>query len=311
MANVDIDGQEVETSLSEATVILNLDCGKFTNRRKISSSSESIDTDIDRDSLHIGIDLIDAPELRACQNFQAQLKANLKPYIVPSFFRGGMYLVKLEAVQIVNDLIKQAKVDFVPVVQAFADVVDKCKEEAKARLKGEFDESLYPTRGQIMAVYRIEHSWLSMSTPTSLKKISIELFEQEKAKAEETIKAATDNITALLAAEAKGLSDHLIERLTPNEDGTVKQLRKSAVNNISSFLDTFKLRNIGTSGALESQILRMQELIKGVDAKDLRMNETLRNDIAVGFKEVTEVLDRLVIEKPKRYMATAEEAANG
>jgi hypothetical protein len=150
-----------------------------------------------------------------------------------------------------------------------------------------------------------------MSTPTSLKKISIELFEQEKAKAEETIKAATDNITALLAAEAKGLSDHLIERLTPNEDGTPKQLRKSAVNNISSFLDTFKLRNIGTSGALESQILRMQELIKGVDAKDLRMNETLRNDIAVGFKEVTEVLDRLVIEKPKRYMATAEEAANG
>jgi hypothetical protein len=303
-----IDGQDVETSLTEATVILNLDFGKFTNRRKISSDSESINTDIDRDSLHVGVDLIDAPELRACQTFQARLKAKIRPYTVPSFFRGGMYLVKLEAVQIVNDIIKRAKVDFVPIVQAFADVVDVRKEEAKDRLKGEFDASLYPTREDIMAVYRIESSWLSMTTPTSLKKISVEFFELEKAKAEETLKAATENITAMLAAEAKGLGDHLLERLTPNEDGTPKQLRKSAVNNISDFLSTFKLRNIGSSAALENQILRMQELVKGVDAKDLRMDESLRTDLASGFKEVTTALDRLVIDRPKRYMAREEAA---
>lgn len=301
-----IDGQELETSLTEATVILNLDFGKFTNRRKISSDSESIDTDIDRDSLHVGVDLIDAPELRACQTFQSRLKAKIKPYTVPSFFRGGMYLVKLEAVQIVNDIIKKAKVDFVPIVQAFADVVDVRKEEAKDRLKGEFDASLYPTREDIIAVYRIENSWLSMTTPTSLKKISVEFFELEKAKAEETLKAATENITAMLAAEAKGLGDHLLERLTPNEDGTPKQLRKSAVNNITDFLSTFKLRNIGSSAALENQILRMQELVKGVDAKDLRMDESLRTDLASGFKEVTTALDRLVIDRPKRYMAREE-----
>lgn len=305
MATVEIEGKEVETSLTEATVILNIDFGKFTNRRRISSNSDSINTDIDRDSLHIGIDLIDAPELRACQNFQAQLKAKIRGYTVPSFFRGGMYLVKLEAVKQVNEFINEAKVGFVPVVRAFADVVDQRKEEAKARLKGEFDPSLYPTREQIMSVYRIEHSWLSMSTPTSLKKISVEFFNQEKAKAEDSLREATQNITALLAAEAKDLADHLVERLTPDPDGKPKQLRKSAVENISEFLSTFQLRNIGTSDELNDAMDRIRGLVQGVDAKDLRMNETMREDLAKGFKEVTATLDGLII-KPRRFMSREE-----
>jgi hypothetical protein len=85
---------EVNTpELSESTVILNLELGKISNRRRIKSDHEAISTEIDRTMLHVGIDLFDADELRACQNFQAQLKAKIKGYTVPSFFRGGMFVV--------------------------------------------------------------------------------------------------------------------------------------------------------------------------------------------------------------------------
>lgn len=298
--------EQNETQIAEATIVLNLDLGKVTNRRRIKSDTEDITTEIDRAMLHVGVDLFDAPELRACQNFQAQLKAQIKLYTVPSFFRGGMYLVKLEAVEKVNEIIEKAKIDFIPVVTAFADVVDQRRDEARERLKGAFSPESYPSREAVLSVYRIEHRWLSMSTPTSLKKISIALFERERMKAEESLRMATDGITALLASEAKALSDHLVERLTPSEDGKPKQIRKSVVANISEYLATFNLRNIGTSEELNTQVDRIQKLIEGVDAQDLRMNETLRDDVKKGFTEVAATLDRLIIDKPKRFMAGAE-----
>lgn len=300
-----IDEQAVETSLSDSTVILNLEMGKVTNRRKIKSDSEHIQTDIDRDSLHVGIDLFDAPELRACQNFQAQLKQRIIGYCVPSFFRGGMFLVKLEAVQQVNDIIKQAIVDFVPIVTAFADVVDQRRDEARERLKGEWKPQYYPTREQVMSIYRIEHHWLSMATPTSLKRISVDLFNSEKKKAEDTLRAATDNITAMLAAEAQALGDHLVERLTPDDDGRAKQIRKASVANIVEFLSTFSLRNIGSNDELTVQMDRIKKLVEGVDVKELRTNEQLREDLRTQFKSVSEALDGLII-KPKRFMSKEE-----
>lgn len=299
---------EVEPQIAEAAVILNLELGRVTNSRRLKSDTEAITTEIDRDMLRIGVDLFDAKELRACQTFQAQLKAQIKHYTVPSFFRGGMYLVKLEAVEKVDEIIQKAKVDFVPIVQAFAEVVDQRKDEAKLRLKGGFNPAAYPTREQVMAIYTIEHRWLSMSTPTSLKRISVALFKQEQAKAQESLKLATDGITALLAAEAKQLSEHLIERLTPAEDGKPKQIRKSAVANISEFLGTFQLRNIGTSEELNEQIDTIQKLVSGLDVKDLRLNETLRDEVKAGFTKVAATLDRLIVDKPSRFMA-GEEAA--
>lgn len=291
-----------QADIQESTVILNLDLGKVTNRRVIASSTENIDTEIDRKMLHVGIDLFDAKELRDCTNFQQSIKYAIKDFCVPSFFRGGMYLVKLEAIQQVEDLLRKAVVDFVPVVEAFANVVDERRDEAKDRLKGEFDASLYPNRAEVLTKFRIDWSWMSMSTPDSLKKISAEFFEREKQKAADNLRAATDGITALLAAEAKKLGDHLIERLTPNEKGEVKVIRKSVVNNINEFLQSFSLRNIGTSEELNAQIQRIQGLVSGIDAATLKVNGDLRTSVADQFKEVAAALDDLIVNKPKRYM---------
>jgi hypothetical protein len=299
--------QPVEPSITDATVILNLEFGRVCNRRKLKSDTEAITTDIDRNSLHLGVDLFDAPELRACQTFQNRLKAQVQTYTVPSFFRGGMYLVKLEAVETVNKLIEQAKIDFIPLVEEFAAVVDQRRDERREHLKQAFDPSAYPSREQVLGVYRIEHRWLSMSTPTSLKKISIAIFEREREKAEETLKAATENITAMLAAEAKSVGDHLVERLTPGDDGKQKIIKRASIDNITEYLNSFALRNIGTSDELQAQVERMRGLITGLDVKDLRLNDQLRSDVATSFAEISQALDRLIVNKPARYMARGDE----
>lgn len=291
------------TTTNDPTIVLNLELGKVTNRRYVESDTEAITTDIDRKMLHVGVDLFDAKELRECHNFQVRLKRKLKRFMVPSFFRGGMYLVKVAAIERIDKIIEEAQVDFLPYVAAFADVVDQRRDEAQVRLAGAFDATAYPTREEVLEVYRIEHNWLVMSTPTSLKNVNAAIFKREREKAERQVQAAADSITKMLAAEAKGLGQHLINRLTTDLDGKKKQIRNSAVENVNEFLATFDLRNIGTSKELNEQVARMKEILKGVEASDLRDNDALRVNVRDSFTKVAATLDTLVVERPKRYMA--------
>lgn len=307
---MEVNGVVIEdkaTPLDEGTVILNLDYGRIGNRQTVSSQTDEISTEIDRKLLHLGVDLFDAPELRACHSFMAKLKRELRPYTVPSFFRGGMMLVKVEAVKEVDDLLKQAQADFIPLVKAFAEVVDQRREESKVRLKGAYNPKAYPTKGEVLTRFRIEYRWLSMATPTSLQKISMAIFDAEKSKAEDAIKAATAGITSLLAEEAKSLTDGLLEKLETGDDGKAKKLNQRRLDGITKFLSTFNLRNIGTSAELNAEVERMQKLLAGVDAKSLRSNDILRTTVQAGFAQVASELDKLIENKPTRYMETEGE----
>jgi hypothetical protein len=297
----------VSTQISEESVILCLDFGKVTNRRIVASDTENIDTEIDRKMLHVGIDLFDAPELRACINYQQSVKYEIKKkYVTPSFLKGGMYMVKLEAIPRVEEILKQASDNFEGVVNAFIAVLDQRRDEAKERLKGEFDEGLYPDAEEVREKFRIEWSWYSVGTPEVLKKVSEEFFNQEKAKHEKSLEGAMEGINTLLAAEAKKLSEHLVERLSDSDDGKPKQIRKNAVNNIKEFLETFRLRAIGTSEALNAEVDKMKSLVTGLDARDLRASGDLRSSVSEGFKVVAAKLDEMIVAKPKRYMGGAK-----
>jgi hypothetical protein len=285
------------------TVLLDLALGKVTNRRIVASDSKSIDTEIDRKVLHVGIDLFDAPELRACINYQQNVKYEIKKYVAPSHFGGGVYLVKVKAIAKVEEILNRAMEGFPAVVEAFAKVVDQRRDEMQEKLKGEFNPALYPSHDEVIEKFRMEWSWFILTTPDALSQISNEFFVREKAKHEQSLKAAAENITALLAAEAKKVGDHLVERLTPDDEGNLKQIRKSAVNNIGEFLESFSFRSIGTSEELNAQMKRIKGLVSGLKVEDLRNNETLRESIKSQFKEVSSALDALIVNKPKRFMA--------
>lgn len=290
-------------ALSETTLILDLEFGQVSNRKKLSSETTAVDTQIDRSMLHISVDMFDAPELKACQSFLVALRGNIKARTVPAcHLRGGMYLVKMDAMSEIDEVIEKAKVDFRPLVQAFADVVEQRRDEAKERLGAAYDATKYPTREQVMAIYKISHSWMTVSTPGSLKKLNRAIYEREVQKAEENLRVAVEDITTMLALEAKKLADHMVDRLTPGADGKQKIFRDSIVSNITDFLANFNMRNIGTSDELDAQVTRIRALIEGVNPDDLRKSDQLREDVAIGFSKVAESLDKIVTEKPFRFL---------
>lgn len=303
--SVVIENQE---SVAEGTVVLSLELGKVTTKRTVSSNTEKVDTEIDRNMLHLSVDLFDAPEQKKCQSFLTKLKAAVKHETVPSFFRGGFYLVKLENVEAVDKLIEEAIEEFKPVVKAFADVVDQRRDEGIKRTQGVVNLKHYPSREQVLAAYRIEKRWLTLGTPQSLKQISAGFFEKEKQRSEESFKTAGNLINQLLAVEAKGLTDHLIERLTPGPDGKTPIFRDKTVLNITEFLAKFNLRSIGTTEELNKQIEKMRQLLNNVDPKSLRDSDDLKASVRKGFEQVRESLDKLVAEPEERLFDFSEVA---
>src|SRR5260221_6151704 len=174
-----------QQSLSDPTVVLNFQLGRVSTRKKLKSDTTTVTTDIDRSMLHLAVELFDAVELDACCTFQGKLRQRLRALTTPStVLRNGMYLVSVHAVEAIETLLNDAKIEFAPLVEAFADVVDKRRDESKLRLKDAYKEADYPTKAQVIDAFSIDWAWLTLSTPSSLKKINAALFQKESAKAE-------------------------------------------------------------------------------------------------------------------------------
>ena len=300
------DIKPVKLELAEDSIVLNLTIGKVTNRRKMSSDSESIQTDIDRDMLHVSVDLYDSEELRKCESFLSNLKTRVRQLAMPSFLKGGMYMVKHNAVKMVDDMVRKAQTDFRPLVEGFAAVAGERELEAKARLGDAFESSRYPTKGQILEIFSISFNWFTFGTPDSLQKIDKDMFERERNKQALMVEQAADQITRMLALEAKGLSDHLVERLTPAEDGNPKRLNKRALERITEFLNGFNFRNIGSSAELERNMEDMRSILEGVDAPTLRVDDTLKNSVKEKFERLSGSLDQMIVTET-RFIDLGEE----
>ncbi len=289
-------------AVADTTTILNLTLGKVTNRVGLSQDTSAVETEVDRKMLHVGVDLYDSKELKACQRYLSDLKKFIRSKSVPSFFRGGMYLVKDEALKEVHEHLKKSITEFEPLVETFVAVAEERQHEARERLGLAYNADKYPTNQQIRDVYRIAFGWFNLSTPDKLARIDRNIFKEEQEKAAEMIQSATENIEKMLAIEAKTLADRAIDRLTPGPDGKAKVFRNSMVSNIGEFLKNFNIRNMGSSEELEVEVARMRQLLDGVDPKLLRESASLRADLSAGFTKVSEALNANVINKPKRLM---------
>lgn len=296
--------------LMESTVILDLQFGKVATRKKIDAFDEDvIETTVERDVLHVSVDLFKSAELKACFTFMRALKAQILKKCVPShFMRGGMYLVKLEHAQEVDTILEEAIPEFRTLVRAFADVIDQEREDSKERLGPAYRADFFPSREAVLDVFRIEKNWIAVSTPTSLQRVSASFFERERAKAEEHWSTLTNKVDEMLAAEAKGLCEHLAERLTPDADGKAKRFKKNSLESITEYLKNFSYRNLEGSSALTKEVARMEKLMEGISPEDLRQNDQLRDSIAKGFSEVAISLDSYIV-KPSRMFALQKEIA--
>jgi hypothetical protein len=285
-------------SVMDKTVCISITFGCLGNTRKVSTSQ--VEVDADKDFIHVSKSLIESKELGAIKSHDGHTMSWLKTIRLPSLFRTGVYLIPIPAIERVQAFLTNSQSKRTELVQAFLAVYEAQKADAEERLKGLYNPADYPSLARVEATFTFEWAWVSFATPGRLKEISADFFKAEQDKAAKQWTAATEEITLLLRSTASELVDHLVEVLTPGEDGKPKRFHATTVTKLNEFLENFSIRNVTDDKVLASIVDSAQKLLNGVDVKDLRENEAVRDGVHKSFELVKTCLDSLVTEGGSR-----------
>jgi len=253
--------------------------------------------------------LWDSPEFAAVGKLDALTKVWLRHHATPSFLRGGVYLIPLALVERCSAFLEEQRTKRAAAVEIFLAVYPSTvPEAARASLRALYDEGDYPTVPMLRQAFGMEWEYVSFETPTTLKKISAAVFEQEKQRAVARWSEVSASVDQLLLGQLQELLARVTERLTPGEDGKAKTFRDSLLTGLGDFLTLADVRNVTGNAELSALTGRLRSALSGVDPKALRKVEGMKDALLAQFKGVAEQLDELVIAKPARKMlVTVEE----
>jgi hypothetical protein len=171
--------------------------------------------------------------------------------------------------------------------------------DAQARLGKTFDEAHYPS--DFGGAYRIEWSFPSLTPPDYLAQMNPAIYEQEQAKIAAKLEQAMQDFHTAAALELQELVAALAGSLANGADGKRKVLKTATVDNFKEFFARFKELNISSNDALDQVVAQAQELLFGVEAKDLRgKGALLRREMSAGLDAIKKQLPALVVDKKRR-----------
>jgi hypothetical protein len=305
------------TNITEHTTCLVLSFSSITVKRKVSSgeikergnpaegdTDASVEVDADKELVTVSKTLIDSPEFDAIGSARRKLTRELRKLAVPSLFKEGIYRVKFRAVPRIAEMLKKFVAEDQKRVQAFLDVYKERCDETRAKLKGLANLTDYPSLARVQSAFGVEYHWLTFATDERLRQeVSEEFFQEVKAEYETKLQQATDAIILAKRMELQGLVDHLVDVLTPNDDGTKKRFHASTVGKIKEFLENFALTDGAGDAQLELVVNAATNLLNGVDVKSLKTNEALADGTRQSFDLVKKCLDGLVVQAGTRKMS--------
>lgn len=244
------------------------------------------------------------------RSYMSKLRTNIKArYVVPSFFKKGIDIVRMSAVSELEAQLNAAKIELPKKVKALGAVMPEIKKEAEERLRDTaerilgvqgitfYDEREYPTPDELQSLFEIKWNFIALGVPDLLPK---EIFEAEKARVEKVWQEAEAQITGFLRQSWQSLIDHFIDRLTVDPGDKKKVFRDSMVSNMNEFCDAFKNRNITGDEELGKLVDQAKKLMKNLSAEELRADAGTREALLASFTKLKEQADKLVETLPNR-----------
>ena len=292
--------------LATTTVLLNLRVKSLGNRQKVDASA--IETDADRSMLYVSKALWDSEELKAVRRVNNEVKSWVRARSRPSYFRGGLYLVKALYAQEIDQYLDEMEPALKDTVEVFIEAMPRLEHEAKERLGSMYSADDYPTPGQVRQSFGWTHSWLAVDVPGTLKAINAEFYAKADAKAKADAEYAVARIRETLRAETLATVNYLLAALEPGENGKAKGFRAPVVKKVQQALDLMKYRDTDDP-VLSAELDRVRDLVAGItDVKAVRDEASFAKALTDGFAEVRGRLAALVVDRPARRIDLTGEA---
>lgn len=293
-----------DLSILDTSMGLSIRVSRFGTRKKVASAvaieAGMTAEDVDQDLIHIGKDILDSQELRDIKQCDAEILGKsgwLTRRCLPSMFRAGIYLIPMPMVEQVDARLTQwQEQDRPPRIEAFLDAYPERVEKSQERLGSLFDPGDYPDVEVLRRKFGVQINWMSLGVPGQLQRISDKLFKREQEKAQAMWAERTEQLNELLCLELAGLADNLVQRLAPDDDGTVKIIKDASLNQIRQWLDVFQEgRSVPNAQALEEQVSHLRLVLSGLRPQDMRNSREVRVQVCDTMAMVRNALEDQVV----------------
>lgn len=276
-------------------------------RKKVSSETDAVTTSADRDFLHVHKDILQCKEYEAILSLYGKIRTYLKGKTAGnSYLRDGIYLVNAAKLSEVTTWLEGKSVELADLTQKFLDVYAKVKDEAKVKLgDGLYNELDYPAVDRVRAAFGLSWNVFSFPSVDLLREAEPEIYQQESQKIKALFEEALNESRNLLRTEVNGYVQHLVDRLTPGDNGKVKRIHESAVANVTDFIKDFQSREITNDSQLQEVLADLQKVMATADPEKLRKKTpqgmALREGVRQKLEEAKVKVDALITTGSRFY----------
>lgn len=210
----------------------------------------------------------------------------------------GIRLIRQDQIETFCAQMELLKGELDEAVQRLDEHYAELKSIARRRLGSLYDPADYPDR--LQGLFEVSWDFPSVEPPDFLRQLHPDLYRQECERVSARFDEAVQLAEQAFLEELQNLVSHLVERLAGQVDGKPKVFRDSAVGNVTEFFDRFRQLNVRSNEDLDGLVQQCQQIVQGVEPQSLRDNQVLRQSVADELGDVKNVLDDLLVDRPRR-----------
>jgi hypothetical protein len=287
--NVSLNAWRVGKKIKEAEVEY---VGKHKPDRKLVGSRKKI---------------FQSEELEEIAALDAGIYKHLKALSMPSskriaILKSGIYVIPATRFEELDEWLKEKRHERAAWVRRLVIKFEENKQRMKADgdhggLGDLYDDADYPTPEALTKAFEMSHAFFMFDAPTSLRRISVTLFEEQRQALQVEWRNALEEWNDLLLEQAKQLLDKMNEQLEPGDNGRPKRLTTAWGKKMLEFVDAFGEKNLADNKALGDTLDEIRKLVNNTDAKEVRKRPDVYNEIRQTFGTLRERVGGMVTER--------------
>jgi len=249
--------------------------------------------------LSAGKKLLDTthPAFKAVTAVRGRIVSLWKSMSLP-YPEAGIRLIRQDDIGTFNAKMESLKGELAEAVQGLDEHYCELKSAARNRLGSLYNPDDYPAG--LTGLFQVSWDFPSVEPPNYLQELNPELYRQECERVAARFDEAVRLAEQAFIEELQQLVTHLTERLAGQTDGKPKVFRDSAVHNLTEFFQRFQQLNVRSNDDLDQLVNQCQSIVRGVEPQSLRDNQGLRQGVAAQLSQVENVLDSLLVDRPRR-----------
>lgn len=249
--------------------------------------------------LSAGKKLLDTkhPAFKAVTGVRSRIVSLWKGMSLP-YPEPGVRLIRQDQIDAFTEQLAGLKEELDEAVWRLDEHYAELKSAASDRLGSLFNSADYPE--SLRGMFQVTWDFPSVEPPDYLRQLNPEVYRQECERVAGRFDEAVQLAESAFVEELQSLVSHLTERLSGQTDGKPKVFRDSAIENLTEFFARFRELNVRSNEQLDELVGQCQQVVTGVEPQTLRDNQVLRTSVASELSQVQNVLDDLLVDRPRR-----------